>query len=121
VIQQSDMLLDRAESEAWRLVGDLADDAREEREREVSIKREHAERYFESRIEELEDRIADLQSRNEESPEDLRGPIGREKQRLKNLRKERKQEMERLDEDEQVVPEEPELVNLAAVIDAFEK
>jgi vacuolar-type H+-ATPase subunit H len=120
VIQQAEQLLDQAESEAWKLVENLAEDAREKREHEVSIKREHAERYFDSRIQELEDRIADMQSRNQESAEDLRGPIGREKRRLEDLEKEREEELERLDEDEQVVPEEPELVNLAVVVGVFE-
>jgi Superfamily II DNA and RNA helicases len=47
-------LYEVAEMEAWTHVESFAEEARAEREREIGIKREHAERYFEDQIEEWE-------------------------------------------------------------------
>ncbi|WP_181685981.1 DEAD/DEAH box helicase [Halorhabdus salina] len=119
VIQQSESLLGEAETKAWQMVEDLAEDAREDRQREVGIKREHAKRYFESRIEEVKERLERFEARDQEPDSDMRAAIGQEQRRLEDLRQEREEELARLDEDEQVVPEEPDLVNMAVVIDAF--
>jgi uncharacterized protein YqeY len=121
IIQTSEELLDRAETEAWQAIEDLAHEARKEREREVGIKREHAKRYFESRIEEVEDRLERFESRNQEPDSDMSAAIGQERRRVQDLKREREEELDRLAEDEQVVPEEPELVNMAVVIDPFGK
>jgi hypothetical protein len=98
------------------LVNDLADDARQERSREVEIKREHAERYFASRIEDLEETLADYRDRQQREETDMSAPINRVKSELQELRRKRDEELQRLEEDEQVVPDEPELVNAAVVI-----
>jgi F0F1-type ATP synthase membrane subunit b/b' len=47
--------------EAWAQVESFADEAREEREREAEIKRQHAERYFEEQISEWEERLETYQ------------------------------------------------------------
>lgn len=120
VINQAKDLLDQAESVAWQAIEDLASEAREEREREVGIKREHAQRYFESRIEEVEERLERFEAREQESDSDMRAAIGQEQRRLQDLKQEREKELARLAEDEQVVPEEPDLVNMAVVIDPFD-
>lgn len=109
-------LLERAENRAWELVNDLAEDARTGRAREVNIKREHAERYFESRIAELEETIENYRDRERRDDADMSAPINRVRSELRKTRQEYEEEMQRLEEDEQVVPDEPELINTAVVI-----
>jgi hypothetical protein len=55
-------LYEAAEMEAWTHVESFAEEARTEREREIEIKREHAERYFEEQIEEWEARLGSTNS-----------------------------------------------------------
>jgi superfamily II DNA or RNA helicase len=109
-------LLERAENRAWELVNDLAEDAQTERAREVEIKREHAERYFESRIAELEETIENYRDRDQRDDADMSAPINRVRSELRKTREEYEEEIQRLQEDEQVVPDEPELINTAVVI-----
>ena len=109
-------LLERAENRAWELVNNLAEDAQTERACEVEIKREHAERYFESRIAELEETIENYRDRDQRDDADMSAPINRVRSELRETREEYEEEMQRLQEDEQVVPDEPELINTAVVI-----
>jgi len=112
----ADQLVESAEDRAWELVNQMAEEAREERSREVSIKREHADRYFESRIEELETTLADYRDRQEREDADMSAAINRVRGELRELREERDKEFQRLDEESQVVPDEPEFINAAVVI-----
>jgi len=116
ISMNADRLVDSAEDKAWELVNQMAGEAREERSREVSIKRAHAKRYFESRIENLEKTLADYRNRQENENTDMSAAINRVQSGLQDLRKERDQELRRLDEEAQVVPDEPELINVAVVI-----
>ena len=104
-----------AEMRAWDEVESFAEEAREEREREVEIKREHAERYFEEQIEEWEDRLETYQAQAKEG-DDMSAPIGNAKQKLESLRRERDEELSRLEEEKHVTPQEPELVTAAFVV-----
>ncbi|MDF9745027.1 DEAD/DEAH box helicase [Natrinema salsiterrestre] len=101
--------------EAWTQVESFADEAREEREREIEIKRQHAERYFEEEINEWEERLETYQQRDEEG-KDMSAPIGNAKRKLESLRRERDEELARLEEEKHVTPEEPDLVSAAFVI-----
>jgi hypothetical protein len=104
-----------ADTRAWDEVESFAKEAREEREREVAIKREHAERHFEEQIETWEERLE--QYKAQDGPgKDMSAPIGNAKQRLDELRREREAELSNLDEERHVTPEEPELVTAAFVI-----
>lgn len=116
VATMAEELVDAAENRAWERVNDLAEEAREERAREVNIKRKHAEQYFESRIADLEETLAGYQDRQEREETDMSAPINRVKSELRSLRQEQEEEFQRLDEDAQVVPDEPELINAAVVI-----
>ncbi|QRV16315.1 DEAD/DEAH box helicase family protein [Haloterrigena salifodinae] len=104
-----------AQMEAWTQVESFADEAREEREREIEIKRQHAERYFEEQISEWEERLETYQQRDEEG-RDMSAPIGNAKRKLESLRRERDEELARLEEEKHVTPEEPDLVSAAFVI-----
>ncbi|WP_136602645.1 DEAD/DEAH box helicase [Salinigranum halophilum] len=112
---QAGELHQQAEMEAWTQVESFAEEARTEREREVQIKREHAERYFQEQISQWEGRLETYEQRAKEG-RDMTAPIGNAKRQLKNLRRERDEELSRLDEEQHVTPEEPELVTAAFVI-----
>ena len=115
VASQAEELHQLAEDEAWIEVESFADEAREEREREYNIKRRHAERHFEEAIQEWEENLERYQ-RLDEAGEDYSAPIGNAKRELENLRRERKQELARLEVEKQVLPQEPELVTAAVVL-----
>jgi len=104
-----------AEMEAWAQVESFADEAREEREREVEIKRQHAERYFEEQISEWEERLETYQQQDEQG-KDMSAPIGNAKRKLESLRRERDEELALLEEEKHVTPEEPELVTASFVL-----
>jgi len=108
-------LYEAAEMEAWTHVKSLAEEARTEREREIEIKREHAERYFEEQIEEWEDRLETYQKRAEQGA-DMSAPIGNAKQELGSLRREREEELSRLEEEKHVTPQESDLVTAVFVV-----
>jgi hypothetical protein len=112
-------LCETVEMEAWTRVESFAEEARDEREREIEIKREHAERYFEDQIDEWEDRLETYRRRDEQGA-DMSAPIGNAKQKLESLRREREQELSRLDEEKHVTPQEPELVSAAFVVSPME-
>jgi hypothetical protein len=50
----------------------------------------------------------------------MSAPIGNAKQKLESLRREREQELSRLDEEKHVTPQEPELVSAAFVVPPME-
>jgi len=106
---------DATEMEAWTQVESFAEEAREEREREVEIKRKHTERYFEDRIGEWEDRLETYRQQAAEG-EDMSVSIGNAESELERMRRERDRELNRLGEERHVTPEEPELVSAAFVV-----
>jgi SNF2 family DNA or RNA helicase len=106
-----------AEMEAWEQVESFAEEAREEREREVEIKREHAEQHFEEEISEWEERLETYRHQDEQG-KDMSAPIGNAKRELESLRRERDDELARLDEEKHVTPEEPKLVTASLVVDS---
>jgi rhamnose utilization protein RhaD (predicted bifunctional aldolase and dehydrogenase) len=101
--------------EAWTHVESFAEEARTERDREIEIKREHAERYFEEQIGEWEERLEQYQQRAEQGA-DMSAPIGNAKQKLESLRRERDEELSRLEEEKHVTPQEPDLATAAFVV-----
>jgi hypothetical protein len=104
-----------AEAEAWTQVEGFAQEARDEREREVSIKRQHAEQHFSERISTWEERLETYQQRDDEGA-DMSAPIGNARRNLEELRRERDQELSQFEEDKHVTPEEPTLVSAAFVM-----
>ena len=111
----ADDLYDAAEMEAWTHVESFAEEARTEREREIEIKRGHAQRYFQEQIEEWKERLERYQERAEQGA-DMSAPIGNAKQKLESLRREREEELSHLEEEKHVTPQEPELVTAAFVV-----
>jgi hypothetical protein len=114
----ADDLHQQAEMEAWNQVESFAQEAREERERETKIKRQHAERHFEEEINRWEDRLETYQTRDEQG-EDMSAPIGNAKRQLETLRREQDEELARLEEEKHVTPEEPELVTASFIVQNF--
>ncbi|MFC7073035.1 helicase-related protein [Halovenus rubra] len=104
-----------AEMEAWEQVESFAEEAREEREREMEIKRQHAERHFEEEISEWEERLETYEQQDERG-KDMSAPIGNAKRQLESLRRERDEELARLEEEKHVTPEEPQLVTASFVL-----
>jgi SNF2 family DNA or RNA helicase len=119
ITEEAERLVSEAESVAWSEIDDLAEEAREEREREVRIRREHMENYFEYRIDDLEERIERFEQRDKQG-EDMSAVLAKHRSELVDYREKRNAELERLEEEKQVVPDEPELVNMAVVIDSPE-
>lgn len=115
IASQAEDLHQLAEDTAWTKVESFADEARQERGREYDIKRRHAERHFEEAIEEWKERIKTYHSLDEEG-KDMSAPIGNARRQLENLKRERKHELARLDEEKQVLPQEPELVTSSVVL-----
>ncbi len=107
-----------AEMEAWDQVESFAEEAGEEREREVDIKRQHAERHFEEQINEWEERLERYKQQDEQG-KDMSAPIGNAKRQLEALRRERDEELSRLEEEKHVTPEEPELVTASLILDSL--
>jgi hypothetical protein len=108
-------LYEAAEMEAWTHVESFAEEARNEREREIEIKREHAQRYFREPIEEWEDRLGTYHERAEQGA-DMSAPIGNAGQELESLRREREEELSRLEEEKHVTPQDPDLVTVAFIV-----
>ncbi len=119
ISSQAEKLLSKADNVAWELIDDLAQEARAEREREVRIRREHAQNYFQYRMEDLEERIEQFEKRDR-AGDDMSAVLAKHQSQLAELREKKNAEMARLDSEKEVVPDEPELVNMAAVVDAFE-
>lgn len=119
VSSQAEKLLSKADNVAWELIDDLAQEARAEREREVRIRREHAQNYFQHRMEDLEERIEQFEKRDR-AGEDMSAVLAKHQSQLAELREKKNAEMARLENERQVVPDEPDLVNMAVVVDAFE-
>ena len=106
-----------AEMEAWEQVESFAEEAREEREREMEIKRQHAERHFEEEVSEWKERLETYEQQDERG-KDMSAPIGNAKRQLESLRRERDEELARLEEEKHVTPEEPKLVTAALILDS---
>jgi superfamily II DNA or RNA helicase len=119
VTAQAEQLVSTADDVAWELIDELAQAARTDREREVRIRREHAKNYFQYRIEDLEERIERFEERDR-TGEDMSAVLAKHRSELAELREKKHAEMDRLDGEQQVVPDEPDLVNMAVVVDAFD-
>jgi superfamily II DNA or RNA helicase len=119
ISSQAETLLSKADDVAWELIDDLAKEARADREREVRIRREHAQNYFKYRMEDLEERIDQFKKRDR-AGEDMRAVLAKHQSQLAELREKKNAEMARLENEKQVVPDEPDLVNMAVVVDVFE-
>lgn len=119
ISSQAETLLSKADDVAWELIDDLAKEARADREREVRIRREHAQNYFQYRMEDLEERIDQFKKRDR-AGEDMSAVLAKHQSQLAELREKKNAEMARLENEKQVVPDEPDLVNMAVVVDVFE-
>jgi hypothetical protein len=112
---KANSLYQAVEMEAWTHVEEFAEEARGEREREIEIKRKHAERYFQEQIDEWKGRLETYQDRAEQGA-DMSAPIGNAKQKLESLHRERDEELSRLEEEKHITPQEPDLVTAAFVV-----
>lgn len=119
--QAADRLLSDAEEIAWDAVDQLAEDAQRDREREARIREDHTINYFQHRIDQIDDRIDRLRNRETDSEEARRLNIARAENEIKELEQQEKEEIDRLAAASQVIPDEPELINMAVVIDAFQQ
>jgi len=111
-------LLDRAKSTAWELIDELAEEASEAREREIRIRRKHTKNYFEYRIEDLKEQIEKFEQRDRSSDDDMGVALASTRKDLSELQQKKNAELARLDDEKEVVPDEPDLINMAVVVDA---
>ena len=107
--------LERGEEAAREVVNELVDDVREERQKDVEIKEEHAERYFQQKIRELEDRLRKYEKEEQDTDKDMRVAIRSTRKELEDVEQEWEEEQERLERERMVMPDNPELVNAAVV------
>jgi superfamily II DNA or RNA helicase len=112
----ADRLYEEAKDRAWTIIEESADEAREEREHEIDIKEEHAKRYFENEIQKWEDRLEEYRQKDERTDEDMTPPIARAESEISELNREKKKELQRLEEERHVTPDEPELVNASVIV-----
>ena len=112
----ADRLYEDAKSRAWSIVEDSADEAQEEREHEIDIKEEHAKRHFESEIEKWEDRLEEYREKDRKTDEDMTIAIRNAETKVKELRREKEMELQQLEEERHVTPNEPKLVNASVIV-----
>jgi superfamily II DNA/RNA helicase len=93
-------------------VEELAEEAEAEKAETVSIKREHAERYFKNATKTWESRLEEYQQKQRDG-ENMELPIRRAQSKLQELREARKEEFEQLQQEETALPKSPELVSAA--------
>ncbi len=115
VIENADVLVENAKSEAQRRVEEMASEAEAEKEEVVAIKRQHAERYFENAIETRQKRLSDYRKDLERGRE-MKGIIGRTEREIQDLEEKRKREFEKLQEEASVLPKTNELINVCVVV-----
>jgi hypothetical protein len=115
IADKADTLVDLAWDEAQRRVEEMAEKAEEEKAEAVEIKRQHAQRYFSNAIETWENRL-EKWKRDRERGKDMTVNIRRARSKLEELREERKQEFEKLREEEVVYPDNKDLVNVAVLV-----
>jgi SNF2 family DNA or RNA helicase len=113
----AEQLLDEAEAAAWELIDDMAEEASEERQREIRIRREHTENYFEYRINDKKEQIEKFEKKDRRSDEDMSVVLASNRTELSELQQKKNAELARLDDEKEVVPDEPELINMAVVVD----
>ena len=70
-------------------------------------------------MEDLKERIEQFEKRDR-AGEDMSAVLAKHQSQLAELREKKNAEMARLENEKQVVPDEPDLVNMAVVVDAFE-
>jgi superfamily II DNA or RNA helicase len=115
VASQIESLHDKAFAEAQRVSEQYAAKARAKREREITIRREDAERYFAVRFAEQQRRVVEYRRRLDEG-EDMDIAIRGAQSELGNLETQRDRILQRLKEDQVIVEEAPELLNVAVVL-----
>ena len=108
-------LVEAGRDQAQLTAEELAKEAQEKKEEEVSIKMDHARRYFEEALGTWESRLKEYQKK-QQAGEDMKMPIRRARSEIEQLETERKHEFERLKEEQTVLPVTPELVNAAVVL-----
>jgi superfamily II DNA or RNA helicase len=110
-----DSLYAQAFDEAQRVSQEYASKAQSKRQREVTIRRDDAERHFGVRIGEREARLVEYRRRLEEG-EDMEIAIRGAESEIRTLEQERESTLQQLREDEVIVEEAPELLSVALVI-----
>jgi hypothetical protein len=112
----ADQLYEDAKDRAWTIIEESADEAREKREDEIDIKEEHAKRYFENEIEEWEERLKEYRDKDKRTDEDMTIAIRNAETEISELKREREDELQRLEQERHVTPNEPELVNASVIV-----
>ena len=109
--QQAETQLQEAQT-ALEELEDIGEDAgMYRRVGELLVQTEHGEAR-----DDLEETVENYRDRDQRDEADMSAPINRVRSELRETREEYEEEMQRLQEDEQVVPDEPELINTAVVI-----
>lgn len=108
-------LHDKAFDEAQRVSEEYASKAQGKRQREVTIRREDAERYFAVRIGEQLSRLQEYERRLADG-EDMEIAIRGVQSEIGNLEVQREKTLQELKEDELIVEEAPELLNVAILL-----
>lgn len=107
--------LDKGEEVARDVVDELIEEVQNKRQKDVEIKEEHAQRYFQQKIRELEDRLREYEKEAQDTDKDMRVAIRSTRKELEDVEQEWEEEQERLERERMVVPDDPELVNAAVV------
>ncbi|MDY6774841.1 MAG: helicase-related protein [Halobacteria archaeon] len=112
----ADHLYEDAKDRAWSIINGSAEEAREKREHEIDIKEEHAKRYFENEIQNWEERLEEYRRKDDEADKDMTIAIRNAETKIRDLKRERETELQRLEEEKSVIPKEPEIVNASVIV-----
>jgi superfamily II DNA or RNA helicase len=115
VSSEIENLYSKAFAEAQRVSQEYASKAQSKREREITIRRDDAERYFGVRMAERHARLQEYRRRLQEG-EDMEIAIRGVENDVRNLEQELERTLQQLREDEVIVEEAPELLNVALVV-----
>jgi hypothetical protein len=108
-------LYDKAYESSLQKAKDLCTSVQMRKSREIRIKREDAEKFFDSKIKEEEERLKDYRVR-QSLGEDMAIAIRGSERRIEDLKGELKKTLERFEEEELVIERNPELFSSAIII-----
>ncbi len=108
-------LYNKAYESALQKAKDFCTSVQMKKSREIRIKREDAEKFFDSRIKEEEEKLKDYRLR-QSLGEDMAIAIRGSERRIEDLREELKKTLNRFEEEELVIEKNPELLSVAIII-----
>mgnify|MGYP001079357596 CR=1 FL=1 len=119
IVSKKDELYDVVKDFAIEEAKKITSRVQQEKDREIKIKKEDAKRYFEPKIKDEDRRITEYRSELSKG-KDMEIAIRAAEKRLKDIKARYKEVLERLDYEELVIEEMPELFSIAVILPSRE-